>query len=97
MKTTTELLEALEGCKVFSTTRGTMGDASGMLKVENDTIDLFEYADVCTLKELKEINDRAYDDCVDFYTHEREFNEWSEDEFFVIYQDCEYLLVWEQE
>lgn len=97
MKTTTELLEALENSKVFSTTRGTTGDAAGMLKVEKDTIEIFEYADVCTLAELKEINYRAYDDCVDYWTNEREFEGWKEDDFFVIYQDCEFVLVWEQE
>lgn len=97
MKTATELLEALENIGVFSTTRGTMGDASGMLKVEKDTIDIFEYADVCPLSEVKEINERAYEDCVDYWTNEREFNGCAEEDFFVIYQDCEYLLVWEQE
>lgn len=97
MKTTTELLEALEHFKIFSTTRGTTGDAAGLLKVEKDTIENFEYADVCTLAELKEINDRAYEDCVDYWTNEREFKGWKEEDFLVIYQDCEYLLVWEQE
>lgn len=97
MKTAIKLLEALENCKVFSTTRGTTGDAAGMLKVEKDTIEIFSNASVCELAGLKEINEKAYEDCVDYWTNEREFNGWSESDFFVIYQDCEYLLVWEQE
>lgn len=97
MKTSIELLEALENVNVFSTTRGTTGDAAGMLKVEKDTIEIFEQAEVCTLAELKEINERAYEDCVDYWTNDMEFKGWSESDFFVIYQDCEYILVWEQE
>lgn len=97
MKTATELLEALENFKVFSTTKGTTGDAAGLLKVEKDTIEFFEFADVCTLAELKEINERAYEDCADYWTNSHEFEGWNEEDFFVIYQDCEYILVWEQE
>jgi len=97
MKTAIELLKGLENFKVFSTTRGTIGDAAGMLKIEKDIIDEYEYADVCTLAELKEINDDAYEDCVDYWTNESEFDGWNEDDFFVIYQGAEFILVWEQE
>lgn len=90
------LLEALEGFKVFSTTGGT-GGAAGLLKVEKDVIASFEFADVCTLAELKEINATAYEDCVDFWTNSREFVGWQEEDFFVICQGRECILVWEQD
>ena len=97
MKTAIELLEALEGVQVYCTTRGTVGDADGMLKVDKDTT--FNYADasVCTLVELKRINAIAYEDCVDYINNDPILASWDKDDFLVIYQDCDYLLVWEQE
>lgn len=97
MKNAKELLESLNGMKVFTTTRGTIGDASGMLQVNEAVIEEYEYADVCTLPELKEINEDAYSDCVDYIENDAELRKWEHSLFYVIYQDCDYLLVWEQE
>jgi hypothetical protein len=97
MKKATELLRELIGIKVYCTTRGTTGDADGMLKVDKDTT--FNYADasVCTLAQLKKINKIAYEDCVDYINNDPILASWDKDDFLVIHQDCDYLLVWEQE
>jgi len=92
---TTELLTALRGHKVFSTTRGTTGDAAGMLLVDENAIKNLKNASVCTLHELREINALAYADCVDYINNDPILSSWDKDDFLVIYQDCDYLLVWE--
>jgi hypothetical protein len=97
MKTVKKILTALEGYQIFSTTRGTTGDAAGMLLVDEDCIDLFKNADVCSLPELKNINAIAYEDCVDYIDGDPVLSSWDKDDFLVIYQDCIYLLVWEQD
>lgn len=97
MKKATELLENLRGVQVYCTTRGTVGDAAGMLLVDEYCIDLFKNADVCTLAELKRINAIAYEDCVDYIDGDPFLSNWDKDDFLVIYQDCNYLLVWEQD
>jgi hypothetical protein len=50
MKTATGLLTALEGHRIFTTTRGTTGGASGLLLVDDFVIDLYDRADVCPLR-----------------------------------------------
>lgn len=97
MKTAIELLEALEGVQVYCTTRGTTGDAAGMLKVDKDTIASFKNANVCSLHELKNINEIAHEDCVDFIDGDPVLSSWDKNDLLVIYQDNDYLLVWEQE
>ena len=97
MKAVKKILTALEGQRIFSTTRGTTGDAQGMLLVDEYCIDLFKNADVCTLAELKRINAIAYADCVDYINNDPILSSWDKDDFLVIYQDCDYLLVWEQD
>ena len=97
MKTATELLTALEGHRIFTTTRGTTGDASGLLLVDGFVIDLYEYADVCPLRELKNINDIAYEDCIDYIDGDPVLSRWDKDDFLVIYYVMDYLLAWEQE
>lgn len=92
-----KLLEALEGFEVFSTTMGTTGDAAGLLKVEKDTIEICASWEVCTLAELLHINARGYEECSDYWTNSREFVGWNEENFFVIHQDSECILGWEQE
>ena len=97
MKTATELLTALEGHRIFTTTRGTTGDASGLLLVDEFVIDLYEYADVCSLNEIWEINEIAYEDCIDYIDGDPVLSRWDKDEFLVIRCDTDYILAWEQE
>ena len=97
MKTVKKILTALEGHQIFSTTRGTTGDAQGMLLVDEYCIDLFKNADVCSLPELKNINAIAYEDCVDYIDGDPDLSSWDKNDLLVIYQDCIYLLVWEQD
>jgi hypothetical protein len=94
---TTRLLENLMGVQVYCTTRGTVGDAAGMLLVDENAIKYLKNASVCTLAELKRINAIAYEDCVDYIDGDPVFSSWDKDDFLVIYQDCNYLLVWEQD
>jgi hypothetical protein len=92
-----KILTALEGHQIFSTTRGTTGDAQGMLLVDENAIKNLKNASVCTLHELREINALAYADCVDYINNDPILSSWDKDDFLVIYQDCDYLLVWEQD
>ena len=96
MKKATELLENLRGVQVYWTTRGTVGDADGMLLVDENAIKYLKNASVCTLAELKRINAIAYEDCVNYIDGDPMLSNWDKDDFLVIYQDCNYLLVWEQ-
>ena len=91
-----KILTALEGQRIFSTTRGTTGDAQGMLLVDENAIKYLKNASVCTLAELKRINAIAYEDCVNYIDGDPMLSNWDKDDFLVIYQDCNYLLVWEQ-
>lgn len=93
---TRKLLENLMGVQVYCTTRGTVGDADGMLLVDENAIKYLKNASVCTLAELKRINAIAYADCVDYINNDPILSSWDKDDFLVIYQDCNYLLVWEQ-
>lgn len=95
-KTAAELLTALEGHKLFITTRGTTGDASGLLHIGREVIDTYEYADVCALSDLKNINIDAFEDCVDYIDNDPLLSTWSMDDFFVIYYDTDFVLAWEQ-
>jgi len=97
MKKARKLLENLRGVQVYCTTRGTVGDADGLVNVDEDCIDLFKNADVCSLHELKNINEIAHKDCVDFIDGDPVLSSWDKDDFLVIYQDCIYILVWEQD
>ena len=92
-----KILTALEGQRIFSTTRGTTGDAQGMLLVDENAIKNLKNASVCTLHELREINALAYADCVDYINNDPILSSWDKDDFLVIYQYCIYLLVWEQD
>ena len=91
------LLSNLMGVQVYCTTRGTVGDADGLVNVDEYCIDLFKNADVCSLPELKNINEIAHKDCVDFIDGDPVLSSWDKDDFLVIYQDCIYILVWEQD
>lgn len=84
--------------KIYCTTRGTVGDGHGYTIVDNDLIDEFVNAKLCKLSELKNINYDAYDDCIDFWQNTPDrYTDFTEDDFFVIYKDNDYLLVWEQD
>jgi len=89
------LLSNLMGVQVYCTTRGTVGDADGLVTVDDDIVALFKNADVCSLHELKNINEIAHKDCVDYINNDPVLSSWDKDDFLVIYQYCIYLLVWE--
>ena len=91
------LLKNLRGVQVYWTTRGTVGDADGIVTVDDDIIASFKDADVCSLHELKNINEIAHKDCVDFIDGDPVLSSWDKDDLLVIYQYCIYLLVWEQD
>lgn len=95
MKTAKEILTAIEGQQIYVTTRGTVGDADGVTTVDCNLIDNFEFAEVTELYELIDINFKAYRDCMDYWQHDPALSLCSIDDFYVIYQDDQYLLVWE--
>jgi len=91
MKTAKELLEEMIGQTTYMTTRGTTGDADGLLTIDQDIIDEFEYAEVINLSDLSDINVLASDDIVDY------INKYIQTvkDFFVIYYDTQFILAWD--
>lgn len=93
MKNAKEMLEGMINDVTCVTTRGTMGDADGLVVVDAELVSDFSDAKVVSLKELKSIKELAYEDlknfvriyCVDIF----------KDDFFVAIKDCQYLLIWE--
>ena len=98
MKTAKEILENLDGETLYVTTRGTVGDADGMIKVDDDLINSFANASVIKLANGKDDfnNARAYDDIIDeldkHLDKDAKFNNYVD--YYVIYQDNQYLLAW---
>jgi len=96
MKTAQELLENLHGEKLYITTRGTVGDADGLVDVDGELIGNFDLAEVKTLDQIKEIEERAYDDIIDFIQkNDPEALNNNYDDYKVLVWDNQYLLTWE--
>ncbi len=87
-----EILSGMEGQSTYCTTRGTMGDADGIAKVDTDLMEDFSDAKVYTLPEIKEVNEKAYEDIKDWTAQECPNVE--ESEFYVLQKDTQYLTAW---
>lgn len=99
MKTAKKLLDNIEGESIYITTRGTMGDADGYSKIDQDLIAEFADADVIKLSDGSDgfENERAYDDILDELDKhlDKDAKKNNYDGYYVIYQDNQYLLAWE--
>ena len=94
---TRRLLKNLWGAQVYWTIRGTVGDADGIITVDDDTIASFEDATIDKLSQLKLVSPDAYEDCMDYWQNTSDFADFSEEDFKVFIKDNQYLLVWEQD
>ena len=97
MKKATELLENLMGVQVYCTTRGTVGDADGIVTIDDDIIVSFKDATIVKLSQLKLAQPDAYQDCVEYWQNTPDFAGFTEEDFYVLVKDNQYLLVWEQD
>jgi len=98
MTTAKEILENLNGETLYVTTRGTMGDADGMTKIDDDLINDFAGAEVLKLSDGKSgfENERAYEDIVDELDRylDKDAKNNNYEDYYVIYKDNQYLLAW---
>jgi hypothetical protein len=93
----TRLLSNLMGVQVYCTTRGTVGDADGIVTVDDDIIASFKDATISSLSQLKLASPDAYQDCVEYWQNTSDFAGFREEDFKVFIKDNQYLLVWEQD
>lgn len=94
---TTRLLENLMGVQVYCTTRGTVGDADGLVVINDDIMAQFEDATIVKLSQLQLAQPDAYEDCVEYWQNTPDFAGFTEEDFKVFIKDNQYLLVWEQD
>ncbi len=92
-----KFLENLRGVQVYCTTRGTVGDADGLVIVDDDIIASFKDATISSLSQLKLASPDAYQDCMDYWQNTPDFAGFTEEDFKVFIKDNQYLLVWEQD
>jgi hypothetical protein len=96
MKTVTELFEGKLNDMVYYTYRGTTGDSDGTRIIDDEFIEENEYADVCKLAELKQINEDAYNDIMSYIADNAKwFDPFNIDDYFVLINDCLYILMWD--
>ena len=81
----------------YVTTRGTTGDADGIVAIDQDYIDAIEldFTKIIPLRDLEEIDGDAYLDMVD-YIHNHAPNTTVEEYFTIINGDENtYILAWD--
>jgi len=95
MKNANELLAYMVGQKTYYTVRGTMGDADMLMTIDDDQIENFSGCEVVTVDEVEHINERAYNDILNYC--KSNFDNVSIDEFYVIVDDDQsgFLLAWD--
>lgn len=89
------LLSNLRGVQVYCTTRGTVGDADGLVTVDDDIVASFEDATIVKLSQLKLAQPDAYQDCVEYWQNTPDFAGFTEEDFYVLVRGNDCLLVWE--
>ena len=92
-----KFLENLMGVQVYCTTRGTVGDADGLVVINDDIMAQFEDATIVNLSHLQLAQPDAYEDCMDYWQNRMCFAGFREEDFKVFIKDNQYLLVWEQD
>jgi hypothetical protein len=92
-----KLLENLRGVQVYCTTRGTVGDADGLVTIDDDIVASFEDATISSLSQLKLASPDAYQDCMDYWQKHTDFAGFTEEDFYVLVRGNDCLLVWEQD
>jgi hypothetical protein len=92
METAKQLLAGMINDKTYTTTRGTVGDADGITTIDDEIVERYAYCEVVKLLSLKDINEKAYDDIIDFI--KKECPGTSENDYYVIIDNCEYMLAW---
>ena len=91
------LLSNLTGVQVYCTTRGTVGDADGLVVINDDIMAQFEDATIVKLSQLQLASPDAYQDCVEYWQNTPDFAGFTEDDFYVLVRGNHCLLVWEQD
>jgi len=77
----------------YLTTRGSAGDADGITIVDDNIMEIFEDAEEYKLRDLEEVESRAYDDMVDWISHNAPNT--SIDDYLYSVVDCQYILLWD--
>ena len=96
MKDAKELMLSMITCSTYVTIRGTTGDGDGVMFVDQDFIDEYEYGDVIQLSELIQINEDAYNDIMGYIADNQKcFDPFNIDDYYVIINDCTYILAWD--